>query len=373
MRGQPPSRRRAAHVRESNPLSRAPDPLRYPIAGRPGDAEAMEVCAGVLWVRMALPIPGLDYINLWLLEDGDGWTIVDTGFQSKKTKAWWEEIFARYLGGRPVTRLICTHFHPDHMGLAGWLVERWPGIAMWTTFGEWSFGRMLWLDTLDHVPDDVLAFYHRIGWGAAELAEFAKRGYNRFFQVVAPIPRSIRRIVDGEEVAIGGRQWRVIVGQGHSPEHACLYCGELGVMVAGDQILPRITPHIGVYPGEPEADPLRFYLDSLELFRPLPETTLVLPSHGDPFLGLADRLDALARHHDARLDRLYRACDASHTAAELIPAMFSRRLRPEDMGLATSEGLAHLHYLMSDRRIKREIGGDGVYRFSRTGAADAAA
>lgn len=370
------SRRRpaaGAHARERAPLDRPPDPLHYPIPRRPGDAEAVAVAPGILWVRMQLPIPGLDYINLWLIEDGPGWTIVDTGFQSNKTKGWWEAIFARYLDGRPVSRLICTHFHPDHMGLAGWLVDRWPGIALWTTFAEWSFGRMLWLDTLDAVPDDVLEFYRRIGWGAAQQAELARRGYNRFSQVVSPIPRGIRRIVDGEELAIGGRHWRVIVGQGHSPEHACLYCAELGLMISGDQILPRITPHIGVYPGEPEADPLRLFLDSLDLFRPLPGDILVLPSHGDPFRGLGTRLDALARHHAVRLGRLFDACTAPRTASELIPAMFSRPLRPEDLGLATAEGLAHLHYLMAESRLKRELGADGIYRFCRTGyAADAA-
>ena len=354
-------------------MDRPPDPLDYPIARRPGDAEVVAVAAGVHWVRMQLPIPGLDYINLWLIEDGAGWTIVDTGFQSNKTKGWWEAIFARYLDGRPVRRLICTHFHPDHMGLAGWLVDRWPGIALWTTFGEWTFGRMLWLDTLDAVPGDVLEFYRRIGWSTAQTTEFMARGYNRFSQVVAPIPRAIRRIVDGEELRIGEHSWRVIVGQGHSPEHACLYSAELGLMISGDQILPRITPHIGVYPSEPEADPLRLYLESLELFRPLPGDVLVLPSHGDPFRGLGLRLDALSHHHDTRLGRLFEACNAPQTAAELIPAMFSRPLRPGDIGLATAEGLAHIHRLMGESLIKRELGADGVYRFSRTGhAADAA-
>ncbi len=344
---------------------RPDDPLTYPVGRRPDHAECVEVAPGVQWIRMQIPIPGLDFINLWLIEDGDGWTIVDTGLRSKKTQAWWEEIFAKYLGGKPVTRVICTHFHPDHMGLAGWLVERFPGAVLWMSFGEWSFGRMLWLDTQEEMPEEVVRFYRRLGWGEQALAAFRKRGYNFYSQVVYDVPHGVRRIVDGESFQIGGRAWRVIVGQGHSPEHACLYCAELGLLISGDQILPRITPHIGIYPSEPDGNPLQLYIDSIDIFRPLPADTLVLPAHGDPFRGLPLRLDALAHHHDVRLERLYVACDKPQTALEVVPAMFSRKLKPDDMRLASAEGVAHLHCLMGMGRVVREMASDGVYRYRR--------
>lgn len=347
--------------------------LDYPFSDRPEAGGARRIADGVFWIRMQLPIPGLDFINLWLLEDGDGWTLVDTGFQSNKTKGWWEEIFAGAFGGKPLKRLICTHFHPDHMGLAGWLVERWNDIPLHMTFTEWSFGRMLWLDRQDSVPDDVVAFYRQFGWSDEQLTRYKQHGFNNFARYVSPIPRGVHRLLDGHEIMIGGRAWRVIVGRGHSPEHACLFCPSLKLLISGDQILPKITPHVGVYPGEPEADPLRLYIDSLDAFRPLPDDTLVLPSHNDPFVGLKVRLDQLAHHHDDRLERLIDAAGKPKSVVEFLPDLFRRKLEPGDIPLASAEALAHLHLLMNDGRMTREIGADGVYRFRRAdGAANVA-
>jgi len=346
--------------------------LSYPFGGRPDHAETMEVAPGVLWIRMQIPIPGLDFINLWLLEEDDGWAVVDTGLQSKKTIAWWEEIFSRYLKGKPVTRVICTHFHPDHMGLAGWFVSRWGDIPLWMTFGEWAFGRMIWLDINDKTPQSALDFYWRIGWDEAQLAEFKKRGFGRFSRVVAEVPFGIRRISHGERFTVGGSTWQVLVGEGHSPEHACLYCPDKNLMISGDQVLPRITPHIGIYPSEPEANPLGRYLDSLDRFRTLPEDLLILPAHGDPFYGLHARLDQLHAHHAERLSRLFDACEEPMTAARLIPSMFKRQLSPDDWSLASAEGLAHLHYLISDGKLRREVAEDGRYRYRRADCVAAA-
>jgi glyoxylase-like metal-dependent hydrolase (beta-lactamase superfamily II) len=334
----------------------------YPFEKRPEPGEALEVADGVFWIRMPIPIAGLDFINLWLLRDGEGWTIVDSGYGSDEIRGLWDGIFDRYLDGRPVTRLICTHFHPDHLGLAGWIAGRWD-LDLWMTLGEWTFGRMLYLDARSDLPADVEAFYRRIGFDDEALAAFRARGFNQFQKSVTEIPRSFRRIVDGEDFCIGDYSWRVMVGRGHSPEHACLYCQELGLLISGDQVLPRISPHIGVYPGEPDANPLQFYLDSLDIFRPLPEDTLVLPAHNDAFLGLHHRVDSLSHHHDKRLDALLEACATPQKAMDVLPVLFRRKLEGSHVVLAVSESLAHLHYLMGKGVVTRYLGEDGIYRY----------
>lgn len=327
-------------------------PLIYPLPGRPEQGEVMEVAPGVLWVRMAIPIPGLDYINLWLLEDGEGWTLVDTGLGTKAIRETWEGIIATRLGGRPVRRIICTHFHPDHMGQAGWFAERFQA-PLCMTLGEWLFGRCLILEKLPAPPEAAVEFYRRGGFVAEELAGYRKRPYDRFSEVVAPLPAGFTRIEDDQALSIGGRIWRVMVGRGHSPEHACLYCPELDLLISGDQILPRITPHIGVYPMEPEANPLRYYLNSLGGFRGLPRDTLVLPAHGDPFRNLSARLDQIGLHHHERLKALLSALSRPSTVVEILPVLFRRDHSGEHRFLAHGEALAHLHWLLGEGQIGR--------------------
>ena len=332
----------------------------------------LEVAPGVHWVRMPIPIPGLEFINLWVLEDGDGWTIVDSGLRSNRIQAYWEQIFAGPMGGRPVKRVICTHFHPDHLGLAGWITERF-GAPLWMTLGEWSFGRMIALETEESVPPDVIEFHRRLGFDPAQLEHYRSRGVNRYRSAVSRIPSSFYRLADGDRFAIGKHEWRVITGYGHSQEHACLYCAELGLLISGDQILPRITPHIGVYPGEPEANPLRAYLNSLPYFRPLPADILVLPSHNDPFQGLHLRLDQIKAHHDKRLVDLEAACGEPQSALGVVPVLFHRQLDENSTFMAVGEAVAHLHWLMGEGRMTRRLGADGIWHYQRKAvAADAA-
>ena len=332
----------------------------------------MAVAPGVFWLRMPLPFEALDHINLWLIDDGDGWTVVDTGFKSRKVEGLWREILAAHCRERPLKRVICTHFHPDHMGMAGWFHQEFK-VPLWMTLTEWSFGRMLCLDAANEVPDEVLQFYHRAGFDDAMLADYRARGYNRFAKAVWQIPRAIHRLTNGDEITLGGQTWRVIVGRGHSPEHASLHCPALGVMISGDQVLPRITPHIGVYPAEPEANPLKLYIRSLERFRGLDPDTLVLPAHGDPFRGLERRLDQLAQHHEGRLDRLIAVCAEPATVVELLPHLFRRKLDDDNILMAAAEALAHVHLLLADGRLGLERGADGVDRYhTLERAADAA-
>ena len=338
------------------------NPIRYAFSALPQPGATVEAAPGVHWLRMPLPFK-LDHINLWLLEDGDGWTIVDTGIARDEVKAAWEQVFASRFAGRPLKRVIVTHFHPDHMGLAGWLTERF-GVELWTPLSEWTMGRLF----AQGPAEDSLAqsgrFYRRAGFEPGLLESIAGRRF-AYRDGVAPIPAMFRRIRHGDLIDIGGRSWRVIVGHGHSPEHASLYCDEARVLISGDQVLPRITPNISVWPQEPEADPLRLYLDSLRRFDELQAGTLVLPSHDQPFTGLHACLDALAHHHDRRLEKALEICREPATGVEVLGRLFRRELDSHQLMFAIGEALAHLHYLAGQGRLRRETRPDGVQVFVR--------
>ncbi|WP_169569775.1 MBL fold metallo-hydrolase [Sneathiella limimaris] len=336
--------------------------ITYPLGTRPGDGEVVEVCDGVYWVRMPIPFEGLDFINLYLIEDDDGWTMIDSGYNSNKIKGLWTEVFEKHLKGKPITRLICTHFHPDHMGLAGWVCERWD-ITLTMTLGEFSFGRMLFLESGGDVPDHLIEFNKTVGFTETMLEAVRKGGHSFFKNAVYELPASFERIEDDQILNIGGHDWQVMVGRGHSQEHACLYCKSKGVLISGDQVLPRITPHVGVYVAEPLANPLQKFLKSINRFSILPEDTLVLPAHNDVFIGLHNQLIYYREHHAERLSRLKNACGSPKTAFELLPVLFERELNEDDQRLAVAEGLAHCHYLVGTGELDRVVGKDGVWRF----------
>jgi len=362
--------RKKAIPRAERPTTLA-DELRYPFSTVPAPGAVVSVAPGVLWVRMPLPMV-LDHINLWLLEDGDGWTIIDTGLKSSRIQAHWEQVFAAHLDGKKVKRVIATHMHPDHIGQAGWLCQHW-GCELWMTRTDWLFARMLSLEALPEPPPAAVDFYRRVGFPVDALDFFRNNGYGNFAKGVTPVPIGHRRIQDGEDIVIGGRSWRVIIGRGHSPEHACLYAEDIGVLIAGDMVLPRISPHIGVYPSEPDANPLKDFLDSLPVIGRLPADTLVLPSHNEPFYGLHTRLAGLAHHHDVRLKALLTALAEERSVYELIPALFKRELDTRNRFFASGEAIAHVHYLLADGRIERRQREDGVVLYRRSARAEAAA
>jgi len=336
--------------------------LRFPVAAPPLPGETVPIAPGVLWLRMPLPF-ALDHINLWLLPDGEGWTIVDAGYAMPETRALWERIFAERLDGAAVGRVIVTHYHPDHIGLADWLCERWR-VRLWTTEKEWLHARVM-----SRESDDFAAsrreFARRAGLDAASSELFGEHGKG-YLRGVPSVPSSFERLADGMTVAIGGREWRVIVGEGHAPELACLYCAEAGVLISGDQVLPRISPNVSVQAHEPDGDPLARYLVSLAKLRAaVPPETLVLPSHNLPFVGLHARIDALAAHHQARCEEILAACATARSAVDLLPLLFRRPLDRHQTAFALGEALAHLHYLMVRGALDRVLGFDGVYRFIR--------
>jgi glyoxylase-like metal-dependent hydrolase (beta-lactamase superfamily II) len=336
--------------------------LDYPWSEPPTPGTTIEVAPGVKWLRMPLPFR-LNHINLWLLEDGPGWAIVDTGVGLDDVRALWERIFAGPLGGRPITRVIVTHFHPDHMGNAAWLTERW-GTALWCAQAEFLIGQLAWRasETRDNEPR--LRHYRSNGCSEAQLASLAERG-NHYLKLVPTIPTVFRAVHDGEVLTIGGRRWSMIVGHGHSPEHAAFWCAEAGVLISGDQVLPRITTNVSVWPDQPWGNPLQGYLESLGRFRGIGADALVLPAHGLPFRGLPERIAELRTHHAARLAEALDAIADPRSAADIVPVLFRRELDSHQLSFALGEALSHLHFLEADGRAVRVVSPDGIRRFRK--------
>lgn len=335
--------------------------LTYPFGeDTPATGETMEVAPGVNWVRMPLPF-SLKYINLWLIDDGESWTIVDTGMPLDETKAAWRKIFEHDLGGRPVTRIIVTHMHPDHVGNAGWLSRKFPGAELWMSRLEYITCRMLVADTGRKAPQAGIDFYVRAGWSETDIETYRQK-FGGFGRAVSPMPDAYRRLSDGERFEMGGQSWQVITGNGHSPEHACLFCEALNLVISGDQILPRISSNVSVFPTEPAANPLADWLASCEKLRAaLPEDVLVLPAHNEPFIGAHKRLTHLIDGHESALKRLHqRLSEAPRRVIDTFPALFGRRIGPGDQGMATGEALAHLNLLMARGLARVERDGDGV-------------
>lgn len=328
--------------------------LTYPFGDfAPGPGEVHRIADGVSWAR--IPMPGsLGHINSWLLDEGDGYAPVDTGMLLTICSDAWKALFAGALADRSITRVICTHLHPDHIGLAGWLCKK-HGAELWMSRGEWLTARMICADARDTVPEDFLKLQRAAGWGEEVLAEMATGGWGRFGRMVFQLPVSYRRLQDGDELDLSGHRWRVVVGSGHSPEHACLLNEVSGVLISGDQVLPRISSNVSVVITEPEADPLGEWLASIEKFLGLPADLIVCPAHGEPFTGLHTRLIALRDEHRMRLDRLEAALAGGEMrVVDAFPLLFNREITGHNRELATGEAIAHFRRLELEGRAARE-------------------
>ncbi len=333
--------------------------IAYPIAQQPEPGEAPEVAPGVRWLRMPLPFE-LNHINLWLLEEDDGWTIVDTGLNLDEIKANWQAVLAAHCSDKPVKRIVVTHCHPDHLGLARWLGEK-TGAATWITQGE-LLNAYAWFHQLPNYDvDGMVNFFRRHGLDEARADLLHHRGPT-YRDRVDGLPTEYRRLLEADLLHIGGRDWRVIVGYGHSPEHASLYCADLDLLISGDMLLPRISTNVSVMSATPHGDPIRLFLDSIARFDALPAGTLVLPSHGRPFRGIHERIAQLNRHHAERFDDLVAACGTPQSACELIPTLFRRELDAHQTMFAMGESIAHLNYLEHAGRLRR-MQEAGVFRF----------
>ncbi|MDQ2878571.1 MAG: MBL fold metallo-hydrolase [Pseudomonadota bacterium] len=335
--------------------------LTYPFGGaEPALGAVMQVAPGIRWVRLAMWGP-LKHVNCWLLDDRDGVALVDTGFNRDDSREAWKIIAKGPLAGVRMTRVIGTHMHPDHIGLAGWMCA-YHGCPLEMTRGEWLTAQQLIADARDAVPAEVNAFRVGAGWSAEQIAHAGERGWAGFRLIVTPLSLSYRRLRDGDTRRIGAVDWRVITGSGHSPEHACLLDEKDGVFIAGDQVLPRISSNVSLGVTEPEGDPLGEWLASIaKLKREVPADVLVLPGHGDPFTGLHTRLDALDAEHRERLDELHIFLAEPRRAVDCFGRLFRRAIGPDMLGMATGEALAHLRRLEIEERAVRETDADGVW------------
>lgn len=336
--------------------------VRHPFATAPAEGEAVEVAEEILWLRLPLPM-ALDHVNIFALDEGDGWTIVDAGLSSKRSKAIWERLLAGPLRGKPVVRVILTHHHPDHVGLVGWFQSR--GAELVTTRTAWLYARMLTLDVQERPTPEALTFYRRAGLTEAELAQRAGERPFNFADIVEPMPLGFTRLAEGSRLRAAGRDWLVRIGHGHAPEHLTLW-SEDGIVLGGDQLLPGISANIGVYPTEPEADPLSDWLESCRsLGVHAREAQLVLPGHKLPFTGLPFRLVQMVENHDQALDRLLEYLRTPRTAAGCFAPLFRREIGPAQHGLALVEAIAHLNCLLRRGEVLRSLNPAGAWEWER--------
>lgn len=339
--------------------------IEYAFESTPEIGSTRPVAHGIHWLRMPLPF-SLGHINLWLLEGDDGWAVVDTGIHTDHSKEVWQETIASLMVDKPIRHVVVTHLHPDHAGCAGWLTGEY-GIDLWMTREEYLLCRVLVADTGRVAPDEGVHFYHAAGFPAEALYNY-KKMFGMFGKYVTPLPGAYRRLQEGDRLDFAGHTWEVLVGRGHSVEHACFFDAERKLFVSGDQLLPTISSNVSVYPTEPNADPLKDWLESLRMLRNrLPEDVLVLPAHGKPFRGAHGRLDELIREHLDGCDALLELCRQPQRALDTFPALFKSRISDGNLIMATGEAVAHLNYLMREGAIERETDQDGVnwYR-SRT-------
>ena len=332
--------------------------LEFPFASAPDPGQTQTVVEGLEWLRMPLPID-LNHINLWLLADDAGTAIVDTGMHDPASRTVWERILDESEGRQPVSRVIVTHLHPDHVGCAGWLCDRF-GVDLWMTRDEYMLCRILVADTGRPAPDEGVRFYRAAGFPADALDGY-RRVFGFFGRLVAPLPEAYERLHAGDVVDVGRQRFEVLIGSGHSPEHACLFDAERNLLISGDQILPSISSNVSVFPTEPHANPLADWLDSLaRLRRRLPEDVLVLPAHGLPFRGAHGRLDDLMSRHREQLDRLLEHCREPRRVVDTFAALFRRTITSQHLIMATGEAIAHLNYLVHSGEIAAEEDADGV-------------
>jgi glyoxylase-like metal-dependent hydrolase (beta-lactamase superfamily II) len=339
-----------------------PDPIHYPDLSVPEPGQMRLIQDGVWWLRMPLPI-SLDHINLWLLEEPGGYALVDTGMATAAARDIWDRLSATLLRERPLTRILLTHLHPDHVGLAAWLQQRFcvPVCSSAATINQL---RVLLAETSPQTLAERLAFF--AGHGVEPIEDMRPSlGSKGYRDSVDGVPQSVRLLADNEVTQIGTREWRWLETGGHAHGHLCLHAAQpQSVLIAGDQVLPTISPNVGLTPLTPDPDPLATYLQSLQRLSALDPGTLVLPSHGRPFRGLAARATEIRLHHERQLAKLFVACHTPLTAFECLPFLYRRKQAGFNLFLAMGEALAHLEYLACAGKFERRVD-NSVTRYQR--------
>lgn len=334
--------------------------IDHPYESPPAEGEAVQVAEGVLWIRLPLPM-ALDHVNVYAFDEGDGWTIVDTGFDSRKTRGIWHRLMEGPLAGRPVRSVIGTHHHPDHIGLAGWFVqEHNASLSMSRT--AWLTARMLQLDLQERPTSEAVAFWHRAGMPGDLLEKRRSERPFNFADMVHPIPLGFTRLIEGQVIRFGNRRWRITMGHGHAPCHAVFWSLDDDLVIGGDQLLASISPNLGVHPTEPDADPVGEWLESCNRLKELAEDRhFVLPGHKLPFTGLPERLEQLIDNHHGALKRMEAALRTSpRNAVECFDILFKRKVGESEMGLALAEAVAHVNHLRRKNMIKAVGERDGA-------------
>jgi glyoxylase-like metal-dependent hydrolase (beta-lactamase superfamily II) len=337
-----------------------PDDLKFTVQRPPAYGELTDVLPGLFWVRLPVPL-SLNHVNCWLLDDGPGWTLVDCGMNTDEIFEIWDKLWRGLLRARPLQNLTLTHAHIDHAGFAGYLVKE-SKCAVRLPLAEWLNAWLMWHEREEEIGEQFVAFMKRNGASDDDAAAIAGSQRKQKYPGLRP-PREFARIRDGETVTMGQREWLTITTGGHSPEHASFYCEKDRILIAGDQILSHITPSVIVPMTQPDANPMKEYLDSLDRFESLPPDTLVLPSHGVPFHGLHTRLAQLREHHQARLDDVASMISGKANAFSIAQEVFPRVLYANPRQ-AFGESLAHLNMLASLGRLTRDVGADGAISFA---------
>jgi glyoxylase-like metal-dependent hydrolase (beta-lactamase superfamily II) len=333
--------------------------LDFPFPAPPQPGEVFEVAPQVFWLRMPLPF-ALDHINLWLLEEESGYTQVDCGYGDDATRALWTRHFESTLRRGPIRHIVATH-----LGNAKWLSDRF-GVPVAMSESEYLAAHAIIDQRASHGIVNTCALFRQHGMSEEDLAALAARG-NHYRRGVPEAPQRFERLIGGDRFDAGGANWHVIPGYGHSPEHAALHAAGAHVLISGDMLLPKITTNVAVWPVEPDGDPLARFLSSIAAFESLPADTLVLPSHGLPFRGIAPRIAELRAHHAERLNELADAVAAAQspqTAADVIPVLFRRPLDVQQRYFAMGEAIAHLNHLWRAGRLERVIGVNHAIRFA---------
>lgn len=334
--------------------------IHYPHETPPAKGTAREIADGILWIRLSMPL-GLDHVNVYALREPNGWTVIDTGLDTKLNRREWAAIIKDDLRGDPILRVVVTHHHPDHVGLAGCFMAQ--GAELLMTRTAWLTARMLTLDEEPTPSPEAVSFWRGAGMDEALLSKRLDNRPFNFCDTVYPLPLGFTRLEEGAVHRLGGRDWVVHLGQGHAPDHATLWCQDVPLVLAGDQLLPSISPNLGVYPTEPMADPVAEWLESCARFETMArEDHLVLPGHKLPYHGLPARLAQLSDNHHGALARLREHLRAEpRTAVDCFAPLFKRQIDEATYGLAMVEAVAHLNHLYHLGEVAREMDARGAW------------